>query len=111
MIRILKNPTSNPIEVMYDGRITIFNPLESKPVEEGVAKLALEFKNTPLIDITDLKEEIVVSKPSGEVTEPNQNSELALMKLPQLLKLAKSKGLKVKFGMKRTEVISLLING
>jgi hypothetical protein len=111
MIRILKNPTSKPIEVMYDGIVHIFPPLESKPVDGSVARLATEFNNTRLVDITDLKEENVNPRASSEVTEPNSNSELASMKLPQLLKLAKSKGLKTKFGMKRTEVISLLVNG
>jgi hypothetical protein len=122
MIKILKNPTSRVIEVTYDNIITTFKPEEVKPVEENIAKHALEFNNTPLVDVTEgpngvlgyggtTTEEKLTPRASGEVTEPKLNSELALMGLPQLLKLAKSKGLKTKFGMKKTEVISLLLNG
>jgi hypothetical protein len=112
MIRILKNPTNKSIELSYDNKLTIFKAGETKPVEDYVAKLALEFNNTPLVDITDTPlEEKVIPGASSEVIEPNLNFELASMKLPQLLKLAKSKGLKIKFGMKKVEVISLILNG
>ena len=104
--RLLKNPTSKVIEVTRDGRVTIFNPGEIKPVETGLAKLALEFNNTALIDVTD--------KPSFNAEHNDEvmnRPDYTKMSMAKLLKEAKANGLKSKFGMTKNEVITLLLNG
>ena len=77
---------------MYDGRVVIFQPGETRAIDGAVASLALEFNNTPLI-------------------EAGKGIDYTTMALPKLLKMAKEKGIKTRFGMKKTEVISLLVNG
>ena len=122
--RILKNPKTTVVEFMYGGMITIFQPGETKPIDGEVAKHALTMVNTGLIDVTDQIIQPVRSVPpvsngpdptggrAVEISEVNTGetpADYTLMGLPQLLKLAKSRGIKTKFGMKKNEVIALLL--
>jgi hypothetical protein len=111
--KILKNPLNKVFEFTYDGRVFIFQPGEVRAINGDAANLALEFNNTPLIDVTSTKN--VVPTASGEVIEPKVVDEsvpnLMSMRLPQLLKLAKENGIKTKFGMTREEVLTLILHG
>lgn len=98
--KILKNPTGKVIEFSYDSRVFTFQPGETKAIEGGAAALALEFDNTHLIEVETVH----------TVTTVTQGPSYTDMGLPQLLKLAKSRGIKTKFGMKKIDVIDVLVN-
>jgi hypothetical protein len=102
---ILRNPKQTVVEFMYGSMITIFQPGETKPLDWETANHALTMVNTGLIDVTS---EMMNPQKTTSVV-PENETDYTLMGLPQLLKLAKERGIKTKFGMKKVEVISLLL--
>lgn len=98
--KILKNPKQESVEFRYGGKLYIFPPGVNTPVDAAAANHFLTLVHTGLMDVTEQ-----VMNPVEPETGLNK------LGLPQLLKLAKEKGIKTKFGMKKTEVLALLVNG
>lgn len=112
--RILKNPTDRVVEITFDNKVTIFNPGEVRPIDGAVANHALKEVHSGLVDVTDELNKVASVAPPvvSSVISPDSPSarEYTSMKIGSMLKLAKSRGIPIKFGMKKLDLIKALID-